>query len=85
MEETFFTKQILTYMGNKRKFLMKIDEITSIVKQNLGEENINIAEGFSGSGIVSRLLKNRVMSDYTQPMKTFYVNDMAGYSKTLNK
>ena len=62
-EEDFFTKQILTYMGNKRKFLNKIDEIITLVKTELGEKNINIAEGFSGSGIVSRLFKNRVMSD----------------------
>jgi hypothetical protein len=26
-ENLFLTKQILTYMGNKRKFLKKIDEI----------------------------------------------------------
>ena len=55
MEEPFFTKQILTYMGNKRKFIDKIDEVIEIVKNELGEKNINIAEGFSGSGIISRL------------------------------
>jgi len=85
MEEEFFTKQILTYMGNKRKFLKKIDEIISVVKNELGEKNLNMAEGFSGSGIVSRLLKNRIMSDTTQELKNFYVNDIAGYSKTLNQ
>ena len=86
-EEDFFTKQILTYMGNKRKFLNKIDEIITHVKTELGEKNIDIAEGFSGSGIVSRLFKNRVMSDAVplEELKTFYVNDMAGYSKTLNE
>ena len=84
-EDIFFKKQILTYMGNKRKFLQKIDDIITMVKNELGEKNINIGEGFSGSGIVSRLLKNRVMSDYDKPIKKFYVNDIAGYSKTLNK
>ena len=68
MEEQFFTKQILTYMGNKRKFINKIDEVIEIVKNELGEKNINIAEGFSGSGIISRLFKNRVMSDTTLPL-----------------
>ena len=85
MENDFFTKQILTYLGNKRKFLTKIEEIIQVVKVELGEKNINIAEGFSGSGVVSRLFKNRVMSDYKQPLKNFYVNDIAGYSNTLNK
>ena len=61
MEQEYFTTQILTYMGNKRKFLNKIDEIISLVKTELGENNIDIAEGFSGSGIVSRLFKNRIM------------------------
>ena len=85
MEEIFFTKQILTYMGNKRKFIDKIDEIITVVKNELGEKNINIAEGFSGSGIISRLLKNRVMGDNTRPIKNLYVNDTAGYSKTINQ
>ena len=85
MEESYFTKQILTYMGNKRTFLSKIDEIISFIKKSLNKENIDIAEGFSGSGIVSRLFKNRVMSNYEKPLKNLYVNDMAGYSETLNK
>ena len=85
MEENYFTKQILTYMGNKRTFLSKIDEIISFIKKSLKKENIDIAEGFSGSGIVSRLFKNRVMSNYEKPLKNLYVNDMAGYSETLNK
>ena len=87
MEDEYLTKQILTYMGNKRKFLNKIDEIITLIKNETGEKNINIAEGFSGSGIVSRLFKNRVMSDNdsSQELKSLYVNDMAGYSKTLNE
>ena len=85
MEENYFTKQILTYMGNKRTFLSKIDEIISFIKKSLNKENIDIGEGFSGSGIVSRLFKNRVMSNYKKPLKNLYVNDMAGYSETLNK
>ena len=87
MENDFFTKQILTYMGNKRKFLKTIDEIISLVKKTLKRDDIDIAEGFSGSGIVSRLLKNRVMSDSnaTSNIKNFFVNDIAGYSKTLNE
>jgi len=87
MEEEYFTKQILTYMGNKRTFLHQIDLIISFIKSELGENNINIAEGFTGSGIVTRLFKNRVMSDNdsSQELKSLYVNDMAGYSKTLNE
>lgn len=85
MEEEYFTKQILTYMGNKRTFLHQIDSIISFVKSELGENNINIAEGFTGSGIVTRLFKNRIMGDDSQEYKNLYVNDVAGYSKTLNE
>ena len=63
----------------RANYINKIDDIITLVKKSLGEKNINIAEGFSGSGIVSRLFKNRVMSDTTLPLKNFYVNDIAGY------
>ena len=85
MEEEYFTKEILTYMGNKRTFLTKIDEIITFVKNSLGEKNIDIAEGFSGSGIVSRLFKNRINKNMNIKLEEFYVNDISGYSKTLNK
>ena len=84
-EENYFKKQILTYMGNKRKYLSKIDEIITLIKKSLDQKNISIGEGFSGSGVVSRLFKNRVMSDYSKPLESFYVNDISGYSKTLNE
>lgn len=84
-EEDYFKKQILTYMGNKRKYLTKIDEIILLVKSELNKDSISIGEGFSGSGIVSRLFKNRVSdASSTNILGTFYVNDISGYSKTLN-
>ena len=85
MEEQYFTKEILTYMGNKRTFLTKIDEIITFVKNSLGKKNIDIAEGFSGSGIVSRLFKNRVMGDDSQDYKTLYVNDMSGVFRNFEQ
>ena len=85
MENLFLTTQILTYMGNKRKFLNKLDEIIGKIKTTLNKQDISIAEGFSGSGIVSRLLKNRVMGTDSENLKALYVNDLAGYSKTINE
>ena len=58
-EDKFFKSQILTYMGNKRKYISKIDEIIGLVKNALDKDTLTIGEGFSGSGIVSRLFKNR--------------------------
>ena len=78
-EQDYYSKQIITYLGNKRKFISKIDEVIKRVKQDLGKEKINIAEGFSGSGVVSRLFKNRVNGG------NLYVNDISSYSKILNE
>ena len=57
-EEEYYTTQIITYLGNKRKFIGKIDDIINRIKQDLGVEKLDIGEGFSGSGVVSRLFKN---------------------------
>lgn len=81
-EDKFFKSQILTYMGNKRKYISKIDEIIGLVKSALDKDTLTIGEGFSGSGIVSRLFKNRASG---ASLGTFYVNDISGYSNTLNK
>ena len=78
-EEEYYTTQIITYLGNKRKFIGKIDDVLNRIKQDLGVEKLNIGEGFSGSGVVSRLFKNRVNGG------SFYVNDISSYSKILNE
>jgi adenine-specific DNA-methyltransferase len=74
--DPYYTDQIITYMGNKRKVIPHIEPIIKQIKESLGKERLTIGEGFSGSGIVSRLFKNHA-SD-------IYINDLAGYSKTLN-
>jgi adenine-specific DNA-methyltransferase len=64
-------------MGNKRKLLTQIDDIIEMVKKELNQTSLKTADTFSGSGIVSRLLKTKSLQ--------LYVNDIAGYSETLNK
>ena len=76
MNQDYLTSQIMTYMGNKRKFLPIISQIVSNLEDELGKK-LNIGEGFSGTGIVSRLFKTKA--------STLFVNDIAGYSETLNK
>ena len=76
MNADYLKKQIITYMGNKRKLLTQISEIIDMIVQELGND-LTCADAFSGSGIVSRLLKTK--------SKMLYVNDIAGYSETLNK
>ena len=67
---------IITYMGNKRKIIPHIERIILDIKSKIGKDYISIGEGFSGSGVVSRMFKKHACK--------LYVNDNAGYSKTLN-
>ena len=76
MTDAYLHSQIMTYMGNKRKFLPVIGEIISSIELEL-QRKLNIGEGFSGTGIVSRLFKTRAHH--------LYVNDLAGYSETLSQ
>jgi adenine-specific DNA-methyltransferase len=73
----YYTDQIITYMGNKRKVIPHIEPIINKIKEELGKNKLEIGEGFSGSGVVSRLFKNHASA--------IYINDLAGYSKTINK
>ena len=74
--EKYLKSQIITYMGNKRKLLTQIGDIVDLVKYELGCQRLKTADAFAGSGIVSRLLKNK--SD------VLLTNDISSYSKTLN-
>lgn len=85
--KSYLTQQIITYMGNKRKILPFIEDTVIDILHKLNKLNkdntikssktIKIADGFSGSGIVSRIFK--LYSTH------LYVNDLASYSETLNK
>ena len=75
MENNYLKDQIITYMGNKRKLLTNIETEVDKIKKKLNKD-LTIGDGFSGSGIVSRLLKTKC--------DVLYSNDLAGYSHTLN-
>lgn len=75
--EKYLTEQIITYIGNKRSLLDFIGEAVEIVRKELNKEKLDIADLFSGSGIVARYLKK-----YSNKIIT---NDLENYSYTLNK
>lgn len=77
MKDEFLTSNIITYMGNKRKMLGNIEDVLEYIKKDLHKDKLTIGDGFSGSGVVSRLFKKHA--------KTLHANDIAGYSLTLNK
>ena len=75
--EPYLTTQIITYLGNKRKLL---PSIKTIIEEIIAKENVSrlrIGDGFSGSGIVSRLFKSYASQLYT--------NDISDYSFILNQ
>ena len=53
----FLTKQIITYLGNKRSLLDFIGTAVNKVKKDLKKDKLSSLDLFSGSGIVARFLK----------------------------
>lgn len=74
--DNYLKNQIITYLGNKRKLIFNIEDIVKNI-YNQKKRKLIIGDGFSGSGIVSRMLKR-----YS---KELHVNDISDYSKILNQ
>jgi adenine-specific DNA-methyltransferase len=53
----YLAKQLITCLGNKRALLGPIEAAVEKVKRRLGRERISFLDLFSGSGVVSRLMK----------------------------
>ena len=53
----YLSDQLITYIGNKRALLGPIEEAVTQIKQQVGRKKLRILDAFSGSGVVSRLLK----------------------------
>lgn len=76
-KKKYFTEQVITYLGNKRSLLKEIDSMIKIVLKELNKDKIISADLFSGSGVVSRLLKER--------SSLVISNDLEYYSAIINK
>lgn len=75
-KKEYLSSQIITYIGNKRKLVTEIEKEVIKIKELLGR-NLSSFDGFSGSGVVARMLKYH--SD------VLIVNDMESYSHIMNK
>ncbi len=53
----YLSRQLITYIGNKRALLGHIAVALERVKQRLGKNRLRVADLFSGSGVVSRYMK----------------------------
>ena len=74
-KDSYLTENIITYIGNKRKLLIQIsDVIDDIVNDN--PDFTTCLDAFSGSGIVSRLLRRKGF--------IVYANDLEDYTIPIN-
>lgn len=75
--QEYLTDQIMYYLGNKRKLLNEIKKEVIIVQKDLKKKKMVCLDLFSGSGVVSRLLK--------QYSSKIIANDLEPYSKVVNE
>jgi len=75
--EAFLSRQLITYIGNKRSLLPFIGTALEKVKQRLGREKLRIFDAFSGSGAAARYFKAHA--------EALIVNDLEPYAETINR
>lgn len=73
----FLRRQLITYIGNKRALLPEIDAVFRDVRSRLGGRRLRMADLFSGTGVVARLMK--------QHAQRIVANDLEGYSRVANE
>lgn len=73
----YLSKQIITYLGNKRKLLKEINDLLILSKLRLNKTDLITLDLFSGSGIVSRLMKSH--------SALVISNDLEKYSEVINR
>ena len=73
----FLSKQLITYIGNKRALLDFIGLGVAEVKVRLNKQLISSFDLFSGSGVVARYLK--------QHSSLLLVNDLELYAHSMNQ
>jgi len=71
----YLTRQLITYIGNKRGLLKFIGQSIEQVKSRIGKDRLRIFDAFSGSGVVSRYLKSHA--------ETLISNDLEDYAATV--
>jgi adenine-specific DNA-methyltransferase len=75
--EEFLSRQLITYIGNKRSLLDFIGEGVKRVQRRLGKKKLDMFDVFSGSGIVARYFKRYA--------RLLIANDLESYSELINR
>lgn len=77
MKNDYLSRHLITYIGNKRKLVKHIEEAVIDIKYLLHKDLLVSFDGFSGSGVVARMLKYH--------SRILFVNDMEEYSHIMNQ
>lgn len=73
----YLSDQLITYIGNKRALLEPLSAVIERLKAQNGRRPLRILDAFSGSGVVSRLLK--------QHASTIVANDIEAYAAAISR
>lgn len=73
----YLTRQLVTYIGNKRALLPVIRSAVETIRRRTGQDKLRILDAFSGSGVVSRMLK--------QYASELVVNDIEDYARVISE
>lgn len=73
----YLSRQLLTYIGNKRALLDPIRGALETAQHRLGGRQLRIVDAFSGSGVVSRMFK--------QYAELLIVNDIEDYARAMSE
>ena len=73
----YLSRQLITYIGNKRSLLTSIGLAVEQVKKTLKKDQLRVFDVFSGSGVVSRFLKAHA--------SLVVSNDIEDYAATISR
>ena len=73
----YLSEQLITYIGNKRALQGQINSVFEKIRQDLGGRRLESCDAFSGSGVVSRLMKRH--------SHTLWTNDLEDYATVISK
>jgi adenine-specific DNA-methyltransferase len=76
-DPAYLTQQLVTYIGNKRALLGAIRSAVEDVIRRTGRDKLRILDAFSGSGVVSRMLRA-----YASEL---IVNDFEDYARAISE
>jgi len=67
----FLSKQLITYIGNKRSLLPQIELAVNQARSLAGGRRLNILDAFAGSGVVSRFMKRHAAVLHSNDFETY--------------